>query len=113
MAIPSWCNQTITILRPSVTTSRGSEVYDWSNPIIQEINNCSVQPSSTGLSQDGRVLGISEGYTVYLPPDTDVRAGDKIEFEGDAYTIMGEPKPWMSATGQVSHIQLSIERWSG
>ena len=113
MAIPSWCQQVITILRPGTTTSRGSSVYDWSSPSSWVVSNCSVQPASTGLSQDGRVLGISEGYTVYLPPGTDVRAGDRIEFEGDTYTILGEPKLWVSATGRVSHIQLSIERWSG
>ena len=113
MAIPSWCNQRVVLLRPTTTTSRGSTVYDWSDPETIEVNNCSVQPASTGLSQDGRVLGINEGFTVYLPPDTDVRAEDRVEFEGKTYIINGEPKPWMSATGRVSHIQLSIERWAG
>ena len=59
------------------------------------------------------MLGINEGYTVYLPPGTDVEAGDRVVFEGETYTIIGKPKSWKSATGRVSHIQLSIERWSG
>lgn len=111
--IPSWCRQTITRIRPGAKTSRGSTIPDWDNVSELVINNCSVQPASTGLSQDGRVLGISEGYTVYLQPGTDVRAGDRIGFEGRIYTINGEPKVWQSATGRVSHIQLNIERWSG
>lgn len=113
MAIPSWCRQEITRIRPGITTSRGSTVYDWSNPDELTIANCSVQPASTGLSLDGRELGINKDYTVYLPPEADVIAGDRILFEGDMYIISGEPKPWMSATGRVNHIQLSIERWSG
>ena len=113
MAIPSWCDQEVTILRPGTTTSRGSTVYDWSSPQSWMVDNCSVQPASTGLSQDGRVLGISEGFTVYLPPGTDVEAGDRVVFEGETYTIIGKPKTWKSATGRASHIQLSIERWSG
>lgn len=113
MALPSWASQTITRIRPETKESRGSTIPDWDNTDSLEIKNCSVQPSSTGLSQDGRVLGISEGYTVYLPPGTDVLAGDRIAFEGNVYTINGEPKPWVSATGRVSHIQLSIERWEG
>lgn len=113
MAIPSWCDQEVTILRPGTTTSRGSTVYDWSSPQSWVVDNCSVQPASTGLSQDGRVLGISEGFTVYLPPGTDVEEGDRVVFEGETYTIIGKPKTWKSATGRVSHIQLSIERWSG
>lgn len=113
MSIPSWCQQTIVRIRPTERTSRGSTVFDWSNPDRLTIRNCSVQPASTGLSQDGRVLGINEGYTVYLQPNADVKEGDRIEYEGNVYTINGEPKPWISATGRVSHIQLSIVRWAG
>lgn len=113
MAIPSWCTQTIVRIRPAVKTSRGSEIPDWDNVDRLTIEGCSVQPASTGLSQDGRVLGINEGYTVYLQPGADVRAGDRIEYDGDVYTINGKPKSWQSATGRVSHIQLNIERWSG
>ena len=113
MPIPKWCTQTITRIRPGTKTSRGSTIPDWDNVSELVINNCSVQPASTGLSQDGRVLGISEGYTVYLQPGTDVQADDRIGFEGRIYTINGEPKAWQSATGRVSHIQLNIERWSG
>lgn len=113
MAIPSWCTQSITIIRPGTRESRGSTIFDWNNATETVIANASVQPSSTGLSQDGRVLGINEGYTVYLQPGTDVQASDRIGYDGDVYTIIGEPKPWTSATGRVSHIQLSIERWAG
>lgn len=113
MAIPTWCTQEVTRIRPATTTSRGSTVFDWEHPDELVITNCSVQPSSTGLSQDGRVLGISEGFTVYLPPDADVRAGDRIGFDGDVFVISGKPKIWQSATGRVSHMQLQIERWSG
>ena len=113
MAIPSWCQQSIVRIRPTERESRGSTIFDWSNPDRQTISNCSVQPAFTGLSQDGRVLGINEGYTVYLPPNADVKAVDRIEFENNIYTILGEPKLWVSATGRVSHVQLSIERWAG
>ena len=113
MAIPSWASQTVTRIRAGTKESRGSTIPDWANVTRLEISGCSVQPSSTSLSQDGRILGVSEGYTVYLQPGTDVLAGDRIEYDGNVYTINGEPKPWVSATGRVSHIQLSIERWDG
>lgn len=113
MALPTWANQSITRLRPGETESRGSTVFDWTAPDELVISGCSVQPAATGLSQDGRVLGISEGLTVYCPPGSDVRAGDRIVFEDDTYTINGKPKVWASPTGRVSHVQLNIERWSG
>ena len=111
--LPSWCTEKITRLRPGVTTSRGSEVFDWSDPDALEIPGCSVQPASTGLSQDGRVLGISEGLTVYLPPGSDIQAGDRVVIDGRTYVINGEPKVWKSATGRVSHVQINVERWAG
>ena len=111
--LPSWCRQTVVRLRPTTKQSRGSAIPDWSNPDRLEIKGCSVQPASTGLSQDGRVLGISEGLTVYLPPGADIRAGDRVVIDGRTYVINGEPKAWKSATGRVSHVQINVERWAG
>ena len=113
MALPSWANDMIIIIRPGETTSRGSTVPDWEHAETHEQEGCSVQPASTGLSQDGRVLGLNDAYTVYCPPETDVQAGDHIEYEDDVYEIKGKPRRWKSATGRVSHIVLNIERWEG
>ena len=111
--LPSWCSQTITIVKPGTTTSRGSTVYDWEHPVSStDINGCSVQPASTGLSQDGRVLGIYDGWTVYISEGTDVKAGDHIEFEGETYAINGEPRKW-TGPSRTSHIQLNLVRWEG
>ena len=113
MALHKWCTDTITRIRPGTKDSRGSTIPDWENADRLEIEGCTVQPASTGLSQDGRVLGISEGFTVYMPPGSDVQAGDRIEYEGNVYTTNGMPKTWKSPTGRVSHTQLNIERWKG
>ncbi len=111
--LPSWANDTVTRLRPSAKDVRGSTVYDWSNPDQLIITGCSVQPAGTSLTQDGRVQGITDGYTCYLPPGSDVRAGDRIRYNGHDYTINGEPREWRSPTGRVTHMQLNIERWRG
>lgn len=111
--LPTWAKDTVIRLRPSTRIVRGSEIQDWANPDALEISGCSVQPSSTNLSQDGRIQGISEGYTCYLPPGSDVRAGDRIRFGGNDYTINGEPENWKSPTGRVSSMQLHLERWRG
>lgn len=113
MALPSWANDTVTRIRPGSTTRRGSTEPDWTVATSQSISGCSMQPASTSLSQDGRVLGISEGYTCYFPPGADVQASDRIGFDGKTYTITGELKEWRSPTGRVTHIQAQLERWSG
>ena len=111
--LPSWCSQTLTIVKPGTTTSRGSTVYDWEHPASStDIAGCSVQPASTGLSQDGRVLGINQGWTAYVPEDTDVDEGDHIIFEDDTYAIEGVPKVWTGAMN-LSNIQLNLVRWEG
>ena len=78
--LPSWANETITRLRPKSQTLRGSVVPDWSNPNMLVIGGCSVQPAGSMLSQDGRIQGITDGLTCYIPPGTDVQSGDRIRW---------------------------------
>lgn len=111
--LPSWANDTVTRLRATTITQRGSEIPDWSNPDRLAIPGCSMQPAGTSLTQDGRVQGTTDGYTCYLPPGADVLAGDRIEYGGNVYTINGEPRTWQSPTGRVSTTQLQLERWYG
>lgn len=112
--LPSFANQSIVIVRPSTKESRGSTIFDWDPQKVTKktVNGCSVQPSTTSLSQDGRVLGISDSWTAYLPEGTDVKAGDHIEFDGNTYTINGEPRVWTGPFTR-SNIQLNLVRWEG
>lgn len=110
--LPSFANQSVTRIRPTTKTTRGSNVPDWDNPDRLVISGCSVQPASTDLFQDGRVLGILDGMTCYMPPDADVKEGDRIEYDGIVYTIDGAPRKWPAADN-LAHIQLRLVRWSG
>jgi len=110
--LPSFCTQTVYRLRPGIKKERGSDIPDWSNPDRERIEGCSVQPSATTTSMDGRVLGISEQITAYLPPHSDIKAGDRIEYEGQVYTIMGEPKIWHGVRN-LTNMQLNLSRWEG
>ena len=105
-------DETVTRIRPGVKTSRGSETPDWSNANEEKISGCHVQPSTTTLSQDGRVLGISEAFTLYAPIGSDVKTGDKVVHGGQTYMVTGT-SPWRSPSGRVSNLQASLERWSG
>lgn len=111
--LPSFFRQQITRIRPAVKTLRGSDVPDWNNATSLVIKGCSVQPAGTSLSQDGRVLGTTDGLTAYIPANADVQAGDHIFYMGETYTINGVPRAWPSATGGLDHIMLNLVRWSG
>lgn len=111
--LPSFANQTIDVVRPKkTTTSRGSTVPDWTETTKTTVTGCSIQPASTSLSQDGRILGIADGWTAYVPEGTDVKAGDRIDFDGESYAINGEPRKW-TGPSRTSHIQLALVRWEG
>lgn len=112
MAVQSFWRQTITRIRPATKTLRGSTVYDWDDVEELEIPECSVQPASTSLSQDGRVQGITDGLTVYAPEDIDVKAGDRIRYNGAVYTINGDPLVW-PGVARMQHVQLNLLRWRG
>lgn len=111
--LPDFFNETVTRSRPATKTSRGSEIPDWSKATAAQISGCCVQPSSTTLSQDGRVLGIGDSLTLYAPPSADIKAGDRITWNSDQYLVAGEPRLWRSPTGNLSNLQCPLERWCG
>lgn len=111
MLLPFW-HTTITRIRPGEKESRGSVIPDWDNASRLDIPECLVQPSTTSLSQDGRIQGITDGLTACCPLDSDIIAGDRIEYQGEVYTIMGDPQKWIGV-GRLEHMKLNLQRWSG
>lgn len=71
-----------------------------------------MQPATTSLSEDGRVLGISDIYTLFAPPDADITAGDRVEFNGLTYTVEGDVRI-QPAAQRLEHIQISLRRYHG
>lgn len=110
--LPSFCHDTITILRPRMAASRGTSVPIWDSPTEIVVHGCSVQTGTTSEDRDGRTETMLGG-TCFMPPGTDILAGDRIAFEGKAYVVQGEPMPWPGATGAASHVEVRIAEWRG
>ena len=110
--LPSFAKQTVTRIRPGAKKVRGSVIPDWENTSTLQISGCSVQPAATDMAQDGRVLGILDGMTAYLPPGSDVQEGDRIIYDGETYAVDGSPRVWHAAYN-LSHIQIRLRRWDG
>jgi hypothetical protein len=53
-----------------------------------------------------------DGLTAYAPEGSDVKAGDRIKYDGNVYTITGDPRIWIGAN-RCSHVQLNLQRWRG
>lgn len=110
--LPSFCKDTITRIRPGAKTERGSTIPDWENAKTLEIKGCSMQPASTSLSTDGRVLGIRDEYTLFTPPGADIKAGDRIAFDGKTYEIDGDVRVQPAAL-RLDHIEITLRRFEG
>ena len=105
-------HQTIERIRPGEKTERGSVVPDWDNSTVKSIDHCLFQSGSAVLDQNGRVLGIQEGATACAPVDADIKAGDRIRYDGDIYIIDGKPLVWKNV-GKLDHMKLNLRRWTG
>lgn len=111
--LPSFFTRSVRVMRPTMTSSRGTEVPDWEHLASDRVfGGCSVQTPTTGEEWDGRTATRLTG-TAYLPAHVDVRAGDAIEYMGERYLVVGEPMRWESPTGALDHKQVRIARWEG
>ena len=112
--LPTFCRDTVTRIRPSTTTSRGSTIFDWDSEKVstKDISGCSMQPASTSLSEDGRVLGITDTYTLFAPPNADIIAGDRILFGSKTYTIDGDVRLQPSAMN-LEHLEITLRFYHG
>lgn len=109
----SFFNKTVTRIRPGSITERGITYPDWDNTSELQIDNCVVTWQGTTLSQDGRVMGISDTKILYAPLDADIKEGDRIRYGTKTYEIDGNPMDWESPTGTLNHFEIPLKRYEG
>ena len=115
--LPSWCNDTVTVIRPAWKESRGTKVADWASAKRHTIGGCSMQPSTTSSDRDGRQQ-VQLSSILYLPDGADVERGDRIQRVDHmgrtrGFVVEGLPEPWGSPTGRLSHVQVHLTEWRG
>lgn len=109
----SFFKDTVTRLRAPLGSKNGMETRDWSNATSLQINRVQVVAQSTSRDFDGRVLNVSDRYTLRAGYDADIQAGDRIIWNGDTYEIDGEVFHTKSPTGRVSSTRCTLVKWSG
>ena len=110
--LPSFCNDTVVRIRPAEKDSRGSTILDWDNAIELNITGCSMQPATTSLSTDGRVLGIRDEYSLFAPADADIKKGDKIRYNGKEFIVQGDVRV-QPAAFRLDHKEITLRSYSG
>lgn len=110
--LPSFCRDTITILRPTIRTVRGTQVADYSTPDRIEVEGCHVNFQASSIDRDGR-LSVEVTAKLHAPALTSINADDHIEYDDAIYELLGEPLRHVSPTGSIDYIEATLARWSG
>ena len=109
--LPSFCRDVATVKRPKLVDDRGKQVPDYSKLDGHEVPGCSFQPVQGETAWGEQGTPVTLRATLYMPPDSDVKAGDLVEVNGRTYAISGSPLDWSSPSGATSSIVCNLIDW--
>lgn len=109
----SFFRDTVTRLRAPIESKNGSDYFDWTQAVELVITNVQVIAQSTSRDFEGRVLNVSDRRTLRAAYDADIKAGDRIVWQGETYEVEGEVFHTKSPSGRVSSTRCTLVRWDG
>lgn len=95
--------ETVTRLRAAaakVDPYSQTSVLDWKSapPAEQELTTLApAEPRPSSEPVESARNSVVSGYTLYLPPGTDVTAQDRMRVRGEVFDVLGDPADWMGA----------------
>ena len=110
--LPSICRTTITVIRPCEEDRRGSKVLSFDNPATFKISGCSLQHSTTNANFEDRA-NTETSAILYLPPDADIKFGDRVEYRNTVYEVAGQPMYYDSPSGRLDFVSVYLRDWRG
>ena len=112
MAIASWANETVEVLRGVDVVERGTTRTRWDAPAVHPVPGCSVQPASGAEVLGGREA-IATKWLLFAPEGTDLKDSDRVRFAGDVYSIVGSVQRHASPSGRLDYVSAVLEHWKG
>ena len=109
----SFMRDSVTRLRADVINRNGAELFDWENVDSATIYCVQITAQSTTRDFEGRALEVSDRRTLRAKYDADIKAGDRIIWNGTTYEVEGEVFHTKSPTGRVSSTRCTLVRWEG
>jgi head-tail adaptor len=101
----------ITVLRAAKVTDRyGTVTLDWANPTRTDMR-AEVQPRSSSENEAGRSLEVIDAV-VYLRPDVDLKASDRVQIGGVIYRVVGPPQQ-VKRLGRPHHLIANLTSAEG
>ena len=111
--LPSWCQETVTVMRAAAATVGRRTERDWAHATPHTVSGCSVQPSSTSSGFGTVDVVATADAILYAPVGADIAEGDRVTATSGTYVVDGIPYTWTSPTGRVSHVQARLRKWAG
>ena len=109
----SFMNDTVTVLRAPIIKKNGMEKRDWSNADDFTVTDVMITSQSTSRDFEDRTLQLSDRRTLRANYDADIKAGDRIVWNGNTYEVEGDVFHTASPTGRVSSTRCTLVRWNG
>lgn len=111
--LSSFARDVVTVHRAELIEERGTKVPDYRNAKTHTIGHCSFQPTNSNTNWTDPRQAVTVKATLFLPPGSDIKQGDLVEFEGAKYAIDGAPHTRHSPSGRIDHIQCALIDWKG
>lgn len=112
-------NQTVYVLTAPVVRDHGADVEDWDGDVVRvRVDGCAVEPLQAREILANRDAS-QAAWRVRMPmqdadgDDVEVGARSQVEFAGVPHAIIGEPLRHTSPSGNLDHIELLCESWTG
>lgn len=109
----SFMKDTVTVLRAPIIEKNGMEKRDWTNADEFEVTDVMVTSQNTSRDFEDRTLQVSDRRTLRANYDADIKAGDRIVWNGSTYEVEGDVLHTKSPTGRVSSTRCTLVRWAG
>ena len=109
--LPSFASKTITISRAPYIDSRGTKIRDWSQAQDTQVEGCILQPNSADTDWTDTTQAVTVRARLWCPPETDIKADDRVTVDGNQYAVNGNPMMWESPTGALDHIEAALIDW--
>lgn len=109
----SFMKDTVTVLRAPIIEKNGMEKRDWTNADEFEVTDVMVTSQNTSRDFEDRTLQVSDRRTLRANYDADIKAGDRIVWNGSTYEVEGDVFHTKSPTDRVSSTRCTLVRWVG
>lgn len=111
-----WDQSVVRVRAGSRTDRGGNTVRDWSAASRVTLERLSVQPTFQSENVNEERMSVVTGWRVLSEPgsDVDVRADDRIEYDGVTCEVQGEVGRWRSPLGGgIHHVEWQMRRSTG